>query len=180
MRSNPVRAQGVNRATGEVMQLDLFGEEEAKSGPDKVRYDWNPHPGRHVNVSKTLMRKLWRKDSGYDQNDRDIFGFYLAHSPDGAEPLRMTFKEISETLGPAQNTVRTSVEKLHLGGLLLEAEKFGRMRFYRVNPRAGYDGPAKKQVDATKDARFPVVPAPAADKEAPAKPARTARKRKAA
>ncbi|MFE2350304.1 helix-turn-helix domain-containing protein [Kitasatospora cineracea] len=155
------------------MQLDLFSDENVKAGPDKVRYDWNPNPGRHVNVSKTLMCKIWRKDSGYDQNDRDVFGFYLAHSPDGTEPLRMTFKEISELLGPAQGTIRASVEKLHHGGLLLEAEKFGRMRFYRVNPRAGYDGPAKNQVDATKEARFPVVPAP----EAPVKPTR---KRKAA
>ncbi|MFJ2193691.1 helix-turn-helix domain-containing protein [Kitasatospora sp. NPDC087861] len=150
------------------MQLDLFSEEETKPGPDKVRYDWNPHAGRHINLPKALARKLWHKDSGYDQNARDIFGFFLAHSPDGAEPLRLTFAEISEILGPAPKTVRVAVETLHRGGLLLEAEKFGRMRFYRVNPRAGYDGPARTQVEATKDARFPVVPAP----EAPAKPKR--------
>ncbi|WP_326693263.1 MULTISPECIES: winged helix-turn-helix domain-containing protein [unclassified Streptomyces] len=113
-----------------------------------------------MNVGKALMKKVWHKDSGYRQNDRDIFGFYVAHSPEGTEPLRMTFKEIAQTLGIRPDTVARSVGRLHAGGLLLEAEKVGRMKFYRINPRAAFDGSATEQVRAVQDARYPVVPAP--------------------
>ncbi|NSC25733.1 winged helix-turn-helix transcriptional regulator [Streptomyces albus subsp. chlorinus] len=161
------RIPAVNRGTGEIVQLELLGRETfQQEGGERnpvlpgARYDWQPHPGRHVNVAKALMRKVWHKDSGYRQNDRDIFGFFVAHSPERTEPLRMTFKEIAQTLGIRPDTVARSVGRLHAGGLLLEAEKVGRMRFYRINPRAAFDGSASEQLRAVQDARFPVVPAP--------------------
>ncbi|MEV8476230.1 hypothetical protein [Streptomyces sp. NPDC051173] len=40
------------------------------------------------------------------------------------------------------------------------AEQVARIKFFRLNPRAAFDGPAVAQVEAVKDARFPVVPAP--------------------
>ncbi|MCU4750263.1 transcriptional regulator [Streptomyces sp. G-5] len=155
--------RAVNRQSGEIVQLELLGGDALQNlrRTVPVRYDWRPHPGRHVNVAKALMAKVWHKDSGYTQNDRDILGFYVAHSPEAAAPLRMTFKEISAVLGVRQDTVRKSVERLHSGGLLLEAEKIGRVRFFRINPRAAFDGSATAQVEATKEARHPVVPAPA-------------------
>ena len=166
-RSTTRRLPAVNRGTGEIVQLELLGRESFQQmGTEEnpvlpaARYDWQPHPGRHVNVAKALMRKVWHKDSGYRQNDRDIFGFYVAHSPERAEPLRMTFKEIAEILGIRPDTVARSVGRLHAGGLLLEAEKVGRMKFYRINPRAAFDGSASEQMRAVQDARFPVVPAP--------------------
>ncbi|MFJ5645802.1 transcriptional regulator [Streptomyces sp. NPDC093223] len=163
-RQGPVRRNAVDRETGQVVQLELLGDEtldtlQRKTAP---RYDWRPFPGRHVNVAKGLMARVWHKDSGYNQNERDVLGFFLAHSPEAGEPLRMTFKEISELLGVRQDTVRKSVERLHTGGLLLEKEKIGRVRFFAVNPRAAFDGSASAQVEATKVARHPVVPAPAA------------------
>ncbi|MFE9334681.1 transcriptional regulator [Streptomyces sp. NPDC006925] len=163
------RLPAVDRGTGEIVQLELLGRESFQQGEVRerpvlpgVRYDWQPYAGRHVNVAKSLMRKVWHKDSGYRQNDRDIFGFYVAHSPERAEPLRMTFKEIAQTLGIRPDTVARSVGRLHAGGLLLEAEKVGRMKFYRINPRAAYDGSASDQTRAVRDARYPVVPAPKA------------------
>ncbi|WP_031111538.1 winged helix-turn-helix domain-containing protein [Streptomyces sp. NRRL S-146] len=152
--------QAVDMATGHVVQLEIFGEDDAQKKKQSVRYDWNPNPGRHANLAKALMQKVWDKDSGYDQNDRDILGFYIAHSPEGTEPLRMTFKEISGKLGVSQPKVSKSVGKLNTGGLLLMAEQIARIKFYRINPRAAFDGPAVAQVEAVKDARFPVVPAP--------------------
>lgn len=114
------RLPAVNRGTGEIVQLELLdGETFRRKGPGEnrvlpgARYDWQPHPGRHVNVGKALMKKVWHKDSGYRQNDRDIFGFYVAHSPEGTEPLRMTFKEIAQTLGIRPDTVARSVGRLH-------------------------------------------------------------------
>jgi hypothetical protein len=161
------RVPAVNRGTGEIVQLELLGREsfqqEGSQGKPLLpgaRYDWQPHPGRHVNVAKVLMRKVWHKDSGYRQNDRDVFGFFVAHSPEGVEPLRMTFKEIAQTLGTRPDTVARSVGRLHIGGLLLEAEKVGRMKFYRINPRVAFDGPASEQMRAVQNARFPVVPPP--------------------
>lgn len=166
-QQGPARRKAVNRETGEIMQLELLGDDTLDALQKikqtvPVRYDWRPYPGRHVNVAKVLMSKVWHKDSGYSQNDRDILGFYLAHSPEGSAPLRVTFKEISELLGVRQDTVRKSVEKLHAGGLLLEKEKVGRVRFFGVNPRAAFDGSASAQLEATRVACHPVVPAPPA------------------
>jgi hypothetical protein len=156
-------------ATGHVLQLEIFGEDDTHKKKQAVRYDWNPNPGRHANLAKALMQKVWDKDSGYDQNDRDILGFYIAHSPEGTEPLRMTFKEISSKLGVSQPKVSKSVGRLNTGGLLLMAEQIARIKFFRINPRAAFDGPAVAQVEAVKEARFPVVPAP---QKAPARPRR--------
>jgi hypothetical protein len=147
----------VNLGTGEITQLEIFGDNDSA---DRVRYDWRPNAGRHVNVPKELLKRLYAKDSGYDPADRDLFFFYLGHSPNGTEPLRMTFKEIAGALGGRPDTVAKRVGKLHRGGLLLEAERIGRIAFYRVNPRSGFDGGAAVQVLAVKDARFPVIPPP--------------------
>ncbi|MEU5091106.1 MULTISPECIES: transcriptional regulator [Streptomyces] len=158
--TSPVRrGKAVNTETGELVQMSFFEDETIQRA--RVRYDWTPHPGRHVNVPKVLLAKLYAKDSGYTAKHRDLFFFYLAHSPDGAQPLRLTYKEIGEILGGRPATISTLLGTLHAGGLLLEAEKIGRMTFYRVNPRAGFDGSAVNQVEAVKDARLPVVPAPA-------------------
>ncbi|MFE1783825.1 MarR family transcriptional regulator [Streptomyces sp. NPDC059506] len=165
-QQGPQHGTAVNRETGEIVQLELMGGDALdafqKIERRAVRYDWRPFPGRHVNVAKRLMAEVWHKDSGYSQNDRDILGFYLAHSPEGGEPLRLSYKEISELLGIRQGTVSKSVATLHAGGLLLKKETVGRMCFFAVNPRAGFDGSAVAQVEATKEARHPVVPAPVA------------------
>ncbi|MEW2153176.1 helix-turn-helix domain-containing protein [Streptomyces albidoflavus] len=165
-----ITRQAADTASGEIYQLEIFGEEEAGSKREVVRYDWKPYPGRHVNLGKALMRKVWDAESGYTDKDRDILGYYISHSPEGAEPLRQTFKQIAEKLGVSENKVSKAVANLHRGGLLLEsvADRVGKVKFYRLNPRAGYDGPAVRQVEAVKDARFPVVPPP----QAPARPRR--------
>lgn len=158
--TSPVRrGKAVNTETGEVVQMAFFEDEAIQR--TRVRYDWTPNPGRHVNVPKALLAKLYAKDSGYTPKHRDLFFFYLGHSPDGAQPLRLTYKEIAEILGGRPATISTILGTLHAGGLLLEAERVGNMKFYRVNPRAAFDGPAVNQVEAVRDARFPVVPAPA-------------------
>ncbi|MQS06127.1 MarR family transcriptional regulator [Streptomyces alkaliphilus] len=173
----PDRREAVDRTTGEILQLELLesDSDQSRTKPP-IRYDWSP-PGRHVNVGKRLMSMVWHKESGYDQNDRDVLGFFIAHAPEGTEPLRLTFKEISEILGLRRDTVSRSVGRLHLGGLLLETEKVGRIRFFRINPRAAFDGSAGAQVQATIEARHPVVPAPAPPaRKAPARPAGRRRK----
>lgn len=157
--TKPVRhVQAADVVTGEITQMAIFEDDTLQRA--RVRYDWNPFPGRHINVPKALLAKLYSKDSGYSPADRDMLFFYYAFSPDGAEPLRLTFKEMAEILGGRADTIAKRVTKLHAGGFLLEAERVGRMVFYRVNPRAGYDGSATDQVEAVRDARFPVVPAP--------------------
>ncbi|XIG72906.1 transcriptional regulator (plasmid) [Streptomyces sp. SGAir0957] len=158
----PRKQLAVDEETGEVFQLTIMGEEEplAPRRPKKrARFDWRPYPGRHANVGKELMALVWQKGSGYDQNDRDVYAFFIAHSPEGDDPLRMTSKEIGTELGIRPQTVGKSITKLNQGGLLLKAETVGRMNFYRVNPRAAYDGSAVDQLEATKTARHPMVPA---------------------
>ena len=151
--------EAVNTGTGEYVQLQLLPEEKKKP-----TYGWSGG-GRHVNASKGLGAKIWHKDSGYTRNDRDVFGYYLFHSPEGEVPLRESFREIGGNLDMRPAAVSKSVSRLHLGGLLLESEKVGRVTFYRVNPRAAYDGGAVEQRLATKDARHPVVPCPSQEKE---------------
>lgn len=163
----------VDRNSGEVMQLELLNSDtlqglgKQRDSRDSARYDWRPHTGRHINVPKTLLRAIWDKDSGYTQNDRDILGFYLGHCPEGTEPLRMTFKEISQKLGIRPDAVAKGVTKLHRGNILVLGEVVGRMKFYKLNPRAAFDGPATAQNEATQETRFPEVPLPA--KSEPAK-----------
>lgn len=156
------RGKLVNEETGEMTQMSFFEDETLKRS--RVRYDWNPFPGRHVNIPKELGLKLYAKDSGYTAKDRDLFFFYCMNcAPDQAEPLRLTCKEIGKIIGGRPDTISKSMGKLHAGGLLLKAETFGNVVFYRLNPRAGFDGPASKQVEAVKSARLPEVPGPAVE-----------------
>ncbi|MGW4806456.1 helix-turn-helix domain-containing protein [Kitasatospora sp. NPDC004272] len=150
------KAAAVNTRTGEVVQLQLLPDDKRKT----VTYDWSGG-GRHVNVGKELGKKVWRKDSGYDQNDRDVFGYYLFNSPEGDAPLRESFREIGSNLGMRPTQVSKSVGKLNVGGILVEAEKVGRVTFYKLNARAAYDGTAVAQRQATAAVRHPVVPCPA-------------------
>ncbi|MFE3875393.1 transcriptional regulator [Kitasatospora sp. NPDC059146] len=146
----------MNTGTGEYVQLQLLPEDK-KDKP--VTYDWSGG-GRHVNVSKALGKKVWHKDSGYDQNDRDVFGYYLFNSPEGDAPLRESFREIGTNLGLRPAQVSKSVGRLNVGGILIEAEKIGRVKFYKLNARAAYDGSAVAQRRATASVRHPVVPCP--------------------
>ncbi|MFE2174443.1 transcriptional regulator [Kitasatospora sp. NPDC059462] len=150
----------VNTGTGEVLQLQLLEKDK------NTTYDWSGG-GRHINVGKVLGKSVWRADSGYDQNDRDVFGYYLFNSPEGEAPLRESFREIGTNLGIRPAQVSKSVGRLNVGGILIEAEKIGRVTFYKLNARAAYDGSAVAQRLATASVRHPVVPCPA-----PKKPAR--------
>lgn len=154
----------VNQETGEMTQMSFFEDETLKRA--RVRYDWNPFPGRHVNIPKEMGIKLYAKDSGYTIKDRDLFFFYCMNcSPDEAEPLRLTCKEIGKIIGGRPDTISKSQGKLHTGGLLLKAETVGNVVFYRLNPRAGFDGPAIRQVEAVKDARLLEIPVSAVEEK---------------
>ncbi|MEU6556268.1 transcriptional regulator [Streptomyces sp. NPDC046915] len=142
----------VNTRTGEYVQLELLR-------PDEKPYLWSGG-GRHVNVSKSLAAGIWAKDSGYTKNDKLVYGYYLFNSPPRDEPLRQSFREIGAHLELRPNAVSRSVGNLHRGGFLLEAEKVGRVIFYKLNPRAAYDGSSGQQRKATEPARHPVVPCP--------------------
>lgn len=152
------RRNGVVRESGELVQIDMLpgfeGEQPAKK---PVRYSWR---GRHVNVSKEMGAAVWRKDSGYDRNDRDVLGFYIFNSGEKAARLEMTFDQIGQELGMNPRAVSKSVKKLHAGGFLLEAGAMAKVTLYRLNGRFGYDGPAEDQVKAVADMRHPVIPAP--------------------
>ncbi|MGW0886179.1 helix-turn-helix domain-containing protein [Streptomyces sp. NPDC002671] len=143
----------VNTCTGEYVQLELLH-------PDNKPYLWSGG-GRHVAVSKSLAAGVWEKDSGYTKNDKLVYGYYLFNSPSGDEPLRQSFREIGINLELRPNAVSKSVGNLHRGGFLLKAEEVGRVTFYKVNPRAAYDGSSRQQRKATQTARHPVVRCPA-------------------
>ncbi|MFD8385249.1 transcriptional regulator [Streptomyces sp. NPDC059679] len=153
------RRTGVVRETGELMHVDMlpgFEDEQLAKRPP-VGYSWR---GRHMNVSKEMGAAVWRKDSGYDRNDRDVLGFYLFNSGERAARVEMTFDQIGQELGMNPRAVSKSVKKLHAGGFLLEAGTMAKVTLYRLNGRFGYDGPAEEQVKAVADMRHPVIPAP--------------------
>ncbi|MFB7852446.1 transcriptional regulator [Streptomyces sp. NPDC056053] len=148
----------MNTATGEYLQLELLDK-------DDKAFAWSGG-GRHVNASKKLGAALYAKDSGYTKNDKLVWGYYLFNSPPGDEPLRMSFREIGVDLELRANAVSKSVGNLHRGGYLLEAEKVGRVKFYRLNPRVAYDGSSGQQRHATQYARHPSTTCPPEKKEA--------------
>ncbi|MFJ4880889.1 transcriptional regulator [Streptomyces sp. NPDC088745] len=129
------QVRAVNAETGEFVQLELQGEGS---------YAWSGG-GRHANVSKGVGKKVWDKSSGLNRNDRDVFGFFVFNSPRGGGPVRKTYAEIAERLDMRPVTVGRCVGRLALGGLLIEAEKVGRVKFFRVNPRVAFDGPSEQQ-----------------------------------
>lgn len=147
-----------NTATGEYLQLELLDKNDKS-------FAWSGG-GRHVNASKRLGAALYAKDSGYTKNDKLVYGYYLFNSPPGDEPLRMSFREIGVDLELRPNAVSKSVGNLHRGGYLLEAEKVGRVKFYKLNPRAAYDGNSGQQRHATQHARHPSTSCPPEKKEA--------------
>lgn len=147
-----------NTATGEYLQLELLDKSDKP-------FAWSGG-GRHVNASKKLGAALYAKDSGYSKNDKLVWGYYLFNSPPGDEPLRMSFREIGIDLELRPNAVSKSVGNLHRGGYLLEAEKVGRVKFYKLNPRVAYDGSSGQQRNATQHARHPSATCPPEKKEA--------------
>ncbi|WP_189970461.1 transcriptional regulator [Streptomyces violascens] len=147
----------MNTGTGEYVQLELLKENDRP-------YDWSGG-GRHVNASKKLGAALWEKGSGYTRNDKLVYGYYLFNSPPGDEPLRQSFREIGGSLELRPTAVGKSVGNLNRGGFLLETEKVGRVKFYRLNSRAAYDGPSGQQRRATEHARHPVTTCPPEKKE---------------
>ncbi|WP_146075336.1 transcriptional regulator [Streptomyces sp. Ru71] len=148
----------MNTNTGEYLQLELLDK-------DDKPFAWSSG-GRHVNVSKKLASALWAKSSGYSKDDKLVYGYYLFNSPPGDEPLRESFRQIGSNLELRPNAVSKAVGNLHRGGFLLEAEKVGRVTFYKLNSRAAYDGPSLHQRRAVENAQHPVVPCPPATKEA--------------
>ncbi|MEV7082375.1 winged helix-turn-helix domain-containing protein [Streptomyces sp. NPDC093516] len=147
----------VNTSTGEYVQLELLKE-------DDKPYDWSGG-GRHVNASKKLGAGLWKKGSGYTKNDKLVYGYYLFNAPPGDEPLRMSFREIGNDLELRPNAVSKSVGNLNRGGFLLEAEQVGRVKFYKLNSRAAFDGPSGQQRMAAQHVRHPVTTCPPEKKE---------------
>ncbi|MFI8944073.1 hypothetical protein [Streptomyces syringium] len=153
------RRTGVVRETGEMMHVDMlpgFEDEEPGKKPP-ARYSWR---GRHMNVSKEMGAAVWRKDSGYDRNDRDVLGYYIFNSGEKAARLEKTFDQIGQDLKMNPRQVSKSVKKLHAGGFLLEAGVLAKVTMYRLNGRFAYDGKAEEQVKAVADMRHPVIPAP--------------------
>ncbi|MFI9834983.1 transcriptional regulator [Streptomyces sp. NPDC051913] len=158
VRSRMGRARpAVNTGTGEHLQLELLDKDEKP-------YAWSGG-GRHVNVSKRLAAAVWAKDRGYTKNDKLVYGHSLFNSPPGDEPLRESFRQIGIALELRPNAVSSSVGNLHKGGFLLEAERVGKVTFYKLNGRAAYDGSAKQQHRAIEHARHPVVPVPSETKK---------------
>ena len=164
------RRTGVVRETGEMMHVDMlpgFEDEQPKKAP--VRYSWR---GRHMNVSKEMGAAVWRKDSGYDRNDRDVLGYYIFNSGEKAARLEKTFDEIGQELGMNPRQVSKSIKKLHAGGFLLEAGTMARVQLYRLNGRFGYDGSTEDQVKAVADMRHPVIPAPTPESASKSRPSK--------
>lgn len=166
------RRRGAVRETGEMMNVHMLPEDEPpKKAPPRIGYSWR---GRHMNVSKEMGAAVWRKDSGYDRNDRDVLGYYIFNTGEHAERVEKTFDEIGQELGMNPRQVSKSVKKLHAGGFLLKAGTMARVELFKLNGRFGWDGKAEEQVKAVADMRHPVVPAPVPESASKARPSRRA------
>lgn len=80
-----------------------------------------------------------------DGRDLDVL-LYLTTVLDFENHVLVAQKEIAENLVMRIPHVSRSLKNLVIKGLIIEGEKLGRRKSYRLNPRVGWKGSAKNHV----------------------------------
>jgi DNA-binding transcriptional ArsR family regulator len=161
MSANPAPVRRfADPATGEVHEyVDLDGDRRPPA------YNF---PGGFTAVSNRTGLQILSKESGLTPSDRDVLALHV-HGPERrGDVLRWPRAKMSDFLGISARTVATAIKRLTKAGYLIEAEKHGRVIYYKVSPHhASRVGGEQQRQDAAAH-RIPVVPG------APQKKGRTA------
>lgn len=144
----PVR-RFADAATGEVHDyVDL-------DDPRRPAYNF---PGGFTAVSNRVGLRLLSKESGLTPSDRDVLALHV-HGPERrGEVLRWPRAQMAEYIGISARTVATAIKKLTKAGLLLEAERHGRVIYYRASPHHASRVGGDQQREDAAAYRLPVVP----------------------
>ncbi|MGW6145264.1 winged helix-turn-helix domain-containing protein [Streptomyces sp. NPDC055140] len=150
MSANPAPLRRLaDPATGEVHEFyDL---------DDNRRPTYN-FPGGFTAVSNRTGLQILSKESGLTPSDRDVLALHV-HGPERrGDVLRWPRARMSEFLGISARTVATAIKRLTKAGYLFEAERHGRVIYYKASPHhASREGGERQREDAA-TYRLPVAP----------------------
>ncbi|RAG85039.1 hypothetical protein DN069_13855 [Streptacidiphilus pinicola] len=126
-KMKPQTAQLVNADTGELVEVTTT----FRALQETYLFD-----GAYTPQSDGLWLKLLDKRSGLTPTDRDILLLHVvaAHGKRSTGPLRWMRAEIAQFLGVTPRTVAGSIRKLAKLDLLVEAERHGRIVYYKPTP----------------------------------------------
>ncbi|MEU8708635.1 helix-turn-helix domain-containing protein [Streptomyces sp. NPDC048565] len=136
-------------ATGEVKEyVDL---------DDDRRPAYN-FPGGFTAISNRIGLQILSKESGLTPSDRDVLALHV-HGPEKrGDVLRWPRAKMAEYVGISARTVATAIKRLTKAGLLIEAERHGRVIYYKVSPHHASRGGGDQQREDAAGYRLPVVP----------------------
>ena len=136
-------------ATGEVHEyVDM---------DDDHRATYN-FPGGFTAISNRIGLHILSKDSGLTPSDRDVLALHV-HGPERrGDVLRWPRAKMAEYIGISARTVATAIKHLTKAGLLMEAERHGRVIYYRATPHYASRAGGEQQREDAASYRLPVVP----------------------
>lgn len=138
-----------NLTTGEVY--------EYIDSDDNRRLNYN-FPGGFTAVGNASGMQILSKESGLTPSDRDVLALHV-HGPEKrGDVLRWPRAQISDYIGISARTVATAIKRLTKAGYLIEAERHGRVTYYRVNPHHASRAGGEQQCRDAAAYRIPTVP----------------------
>jgi len=115
-------------------------------------------PGGFSAVSNRVGLQILSKDSGITPSDRDVLALHV-HGPERrGEVLRWPRAQMADYLGISARTVATAIKRLNKAGLLIEAERHGRVIYYRASPHHASRVGGEQQRENAATHRLPVLP----------------------
>lgn len=150
MSANPAPVRRfADSATGEVHEYyDLTDNR-------RPAYDF---PGGFTAVSNLTGLQILSKESGLTSSDRDVLALHV-HGPERrGDVLRWPRAKMSEFLGISVRTLATAIKRLTKAGLLFEAERHGRVIYYRATPHHTSRAGGAQQREDVAAYRLPVLP----------------------
>lgn len=149
-RPAPVR-RFADPATGEIHEYVYVDMDEGR----RPAYNF---PGGFTAVSNRIGLQILSKESGLTPSDRDVLALHV-HGPERrGDVLRWPRAKMAEYIGISARTVATSIRRLTKAGLLIEAERHGRVIYYRVSPHYASRAGGEQQRQDAAACRLPVVP----------------------
>jgi DNA-binding transcriptional ArsR family regulator len=150
MSANPAPVRHfADPATGEVHEYYEL------DGNRRPAYNF---PGGFTAVSNRTGLQILSKESGLTPSDRDVLALHV-HGPERrGDVLRWPRAQMSEYLGISARTVATAIKRLTKAGYLFEAERHGRVIYYKASPHHASRVGGDQQREDAAGYRLPVVP----------------------
>lgn len=114
-------------------------------------------PGGWSAVNNRIGLAILSRESGLTPSDRDVLALHV-HGPERrGDVLRWPRKQMADHMGISVRTVASAISRLRKAGLLMEAERHGRVIYYRVTPHHASRAGGEQQRQDAAAYRLPVV-----------------------